>query len=70
MFPLLESQNRQDSLIELYTICHLISNRKSSMSLIVDLGYEDLVGELFSDESFEKFLGIMECVSQFLVIIR
>ena len=40
------------------------------MSLIVDLGYEDLVGELFSDESFEKFLGIMECVSQFLVIIR
>lgn len=61
VFPQLEEQHKQDSLTELYDICHLICGLMERMWRVVDLGYEDLVGELFADDNFSKFIGIMEC---------
>lgn len=63
VFPQLEEQHKQDSLTELYDICHLICGLIERMWRVVDLGYEDLVGELFADDNFSKFIGIMECMN-------
>lgn len=63
LFPILESSGNQEAIVILLNLCRLISFLTLFYWFIVELGYDDAVSVLFSEECYENFFGLMECIN-------
>ena len=61
LFPQLESAGNVEGIHNLLNLCKLISSAFYVGVSVVDLGYDDVVDLLFSEDCYETLFGLMEC---------
>ena len=61
LFPQLESAGNVEGIHNLLNLCKLISSAFYVGVSVVDLGYDDVVDLIFSEDCYETLFGLMEC---------